>query len=118
MAATILNSPRAVEMTIYIVRAFVQLRDLLASNRQLAAKFAELERKVGSHDQIIVGILKAIRELMHPPVPKTRPIGLPLTSMSKDGRKRGQIYLSRGKPHARHATGRSDGKMVIDLDRK
>lgn len=75
MAATILNSPRAVEMTIYIVRAFVQLRDLLASNRQLAAKFAELERKVGSHDQIIVGILKAIRELMHPPVPKTRPIG-------------------------------------------
>lgn len=75
MAATILNSPRAVEMTIYVVRAFVQLRDLLASNRQLAAKFAELERKVASHDQTIVGILKAIRELMHAPVPKKRPIG-------------------------------------------
>jgi hypothetical protein len=50
-------------------------RDLLASNRQLAEKFAELERKVGSHDQIIVGILKAIREFMHAPVPKKRPIG-------------------------------------------
>lgn len=75
MAATILNSPRAIEMSIYVVRAFVQLRDLLASNRQLAEKFAELERKVSSHDQAIVGILKAIRELMHTPVPKKRPIG-------------------------------------------
>lgn len=75
MAATVLNSPRAVEMTIYVVRAFVQLRDLLASNRLLAEKFAELELKVASHDQAIVGILKAIRELMHPAVPKSRPIG-------------------------------------------
>jgi hypothetical protein len=75
MAATILNSPRAVEMSVYVVRAFVQLRNLLASNRLLAEKFAELERKVSSHDQTIVGILKAIRELMHPPVPKRRPIG-------------------------------------------
>ncbi len=75
MAATILNSPRAIEMSIYVVRAFVQLRDLLASNRQLAGKFAELERKVNSHDQAIVGILKAIRELMHTPAPKNRPIG-------------------------------------------
>lgn len=75
MAATILNSPRAVEMSVHIVRAFVQLRDPLASNRQLAEKFAELERKVSSHDQAIVGILKTIRELMHPPVPKKRPIG-------------------------------------------
>lgn len=75
MAATVLNSPRAVEMTIYVVRAFLQLRDLLASNHQLAEKFAQLERKVSSHDQAIVGILKAIRELMHPPVPKQRPIG-------------------------------------------
>ena len=62
MAATVLNSPRAVQMTILVVRAFVQLRELLASNRQLAEKFAELERKVCSHDQAIVGILKAIRE--------------------------------------------------------
>lgn len=75
MAAAILNSARAIEMSVYVVRAFVQLRDLLASNRQLAEKFAELERKVSSHDQAIVGILKAIRELMNPQDPKKRPIG-------------------------------------------
>lgn len=75
MAATVLNSPRAIKTSVYVVRAFVQLRDLLASNRQLAEKFAELERKVSSHDQAIVGILKAIRELMNPPEPKKRPIG-------------------------------------------
>lgn len=75
MAATVLNSPRAVEMTIHVVRAFVQLRDLLSSNRQLAIKFALLERKVSRHDRAIVDIVKAIRELMHPPVPKKRPIG-------------------------------------------
>jgi hypothetical protein len=75
MAAMILNSSRAVEMSVYVVRAFVHLRDLLASNRQLAEKFAELERKVSSHDQAIVGILKAIRELMNPPELKKRPIG-------------------------------------------
>ncbi|MFC4308515.1 hypothetical protein ACFPN2_05415, partial [Steroidobacter flavus] len=75
MAATILNSPRAVAMTIHIVRAFLQLRHLLSSNKQLAEKFAQLEKKVSTHDQAIVGILKAIRELMRLPEPKKRPIG-------------------------------------------
>jgi len=75
MAATILSSPRAVEMSVYVVRAFVQLRDLLASNQELAQKFAELEHKVSTHDQAILGILKAIRELMTPPETKRRPIG-------------------------------------------
>ena len=62
-------------MSIYVVRAFIQLREMLASNKELAQKFAELERKGSSHDQAIVGILKAIRELMNPPTPKKRPIG-------------------------------------------
>ncbi len=75
MAATVLNSPRAVEMTIYVVRAFVRFRNVLASNRRLAQKLAELERKVASHDKTIVGIVKAIRQFMHPPLPKKRPIG-------------------------------------------
>jgi hypothetical protein len=75
MAATVLNSPRAVEMSIYIVRAFVQLRTLLASNKELAQQLAKLERKVSSHDQAIVGILNTIRELMSPPNPIKRPIG-------------------------------------------
>jgi hypothetical protein len=79
MAATVLNSARAVEMSIYVVRAFVQLRELLASNKELAQQFKELDmrltRKLESHDQAIVQILKTIRELMHPPEPKRRSIG-------------------------------------------
>jgi hypothetical protein len=74
-AANILRSERAIEMSLYVVRAFVQLREILVSNKELAEKFAELERKVSTHDQAIVGILKAIRDLMNPPVPKSRPIG-------------------------------------------
>jgi hypothetical protein len=79
MAATILNSPRAVEMSVYVVRAFVQLRELLASNKELARRFAQLEtrldKKLTIHDEAIAAILSAIRQLMHPPVPKRRPIG-------------------------------------------
>jgi hypothetical protein len=80
MAATVLNSPRAIEMSIYVVRAFVRLRETIASNQELARQFDELERRVSrkleSHDQTITGILKAIRELMAPPAaPARRPIG-------------------------------------------
>ena len=79
MAATVLNSPRAVEMSAYVVRAFVHLRDLLSSNRELARRFAELEarldKKLTQHDQAIAAILSAIRQLMNPPQPKRRPIG-------------------------------------------
>jgi phage regulator Rha-like protein len=79
MAATILNTPRAVEMSVYVVRAFVQLRELLASNKELARRFAQLEtrldKKLTTHDEAIAAILSAIRQLMHPPVPKRRPIG-------------------------------------------
>lgn len=74
-AANVLNSPRAVTMGIHVVRAFVQLRDLLTSNKELAQKFAELERKLDTHDQAIAGILKAIHELMNPPPPRRRGIG-------------------------------------------
>jgi hypothetical protein len=75
MAATILNSPRAVEMSLYVVRAFVRLRELLASNTALARKLDELERKYQHHDEAITAILSAIRELTNPPPPKGRGIG-------------------------------------------
>jgi hypothetical protein len=79
MAATILNSPRAIEMSVYVVRAFVQLRELLSSNKELARRFAQLEtrldKKLTAHDEAIAAILSAIRQLMHPPAPKRRPIG-------------------------------------------
>lgn len=76
MAATILNSPRAIEMSVYVVRAFVHLREMIATNKELAAKFTDLERKLATHDQAIAEIITAIRQLMAPPEPKPkRPIG-------------------------------------------
>ena len=74
-AANVLRSPRAIEMSLYVVRAFVQLREMLTSNKELAQRLDELERKLATHDQAITGILKTIRELMNSPVPKKRPIG-------------------------------------------
>ena len=80
MAAMILNSPRAVETSVYVVRAFVKLRKLLASNRELARRFEQLEARVEklvAHDQALGVILSAIRKLMPPPPepPNNRPIG-------------------------------------------
>jgi len=70
MAATILNSPRAIEMSVYVVRAFVQLRELLASNTALARKLNELEGKLKNHDQAIAAILSVILELTNLPALK------------------------------------------------
>jgi hypothetical protein len=75
MLSSVLKSSRAITVNIEIMRAFVRMRELLASNKELAQQLAELERKVSTHDQAITGILKAIRELMHTPEPTRRPIG-------------------------------------------
>jgi hypothetical protein len=75
MAATTLNSSRAVEMSVHVVRAFVRLRGFFISNHAIAEKFDELERRVGSHEEAIAGILRALRELMTPPDSKRRGIG-------------------------------------------
>lgn len=79
MAATVLNSAQAVEMSIYVVRAFVQLRELLSSNKELAKRLdqleARIEKKLTSHDDAIAAMLSAIRNLMNPPAPKRRGIG-------------------------------------------
>lgn len=76
MAATILNSPRVTEVSVYVVRAFVALREMLAGNKELAAKFNELAHKIDSHDQAIAGLINAMRELMKPAEPKQKqPIG-------------------------------------------
>lgn len=78
-AANVLNSPRAVEMSIYVVRAFVQLRELLASNKDLARRLdqleARIEKKLATHDEAIGAMLSAIRELMAVPAHKGRGIG-------------------------------------------
>jgi ORF6N domain-containing protein len=75
MAAMVLQSPRAVEMSVHVVRAFVRLRELLATNKDLAQKLAELERRVESHDVHIQSLFEAIRRLMAPDPPKPRRIG-------------------------------------------
>ena len=75
MLSRILNSERAVKMNIAIMRAFVKLRETLDTNRQLARKFGELERRVGKHDEEIAAILEAIRQLIAPPEKPRREIG-------------------------------------------
>jgi len=80
MAASVLNSPRAIEVSVYVVRAFVQLREMLASHQELAQRLdeleARLEQKLDTHDKAIVGLLNTLRELMQPQEPpKNRPIG-------------------------------------------
>lgn len=86
MAATILNSPRAVEVSIYVVRAFVRLRELANSHGDLAKRLDELEQKTEalamSHDTFsrntrnqLKQVFDALRELMTPPEPPKRPIG-------------------------------------------
>jgi hypothetical protein len=75
MAASVLNSPKAVEMSIQVVRAFVRLRQILASNRQLAAKLNQLERKIAAHDTNLVALFQAVRSLMAVPGKPKRRIG-------------------------------------------
>jgi hypothetical protein len=67
MLASILNSERAVEMSVFVVRAFVQMREVLMGNRQLATKLAELEKRVGGHDEVIADLITAIRKLLEAP---------------------------------------------------
>jgi hypothetical protein len=75
MAASVLNSTRAIEMSVYVVRAFVQLRELLVDHKALADKLAELERRVTNHDNSLAEVMAAIRALMAQPNPPKRPIG-------------------------------------------
>jgi ORF6N domain len=75
MTATVLNSSRAIEMSIFVVRAFLRLRDLTASHRELAVKLAKLERKVTHHDEELKTIISALRKLIVPPIQQRRAIG-------------------------------------------
>jgi hypothetical protein len=86
MAATVLNSPRAVEVSVYVVRAFVRLREMAATHAELAQRLSELEDKTEAlamnHDTFsrntraqLKQVFDALRELMTPPDPPRRPIG-------------------------------------------
>jgi hypothetical protein len=71
-AANVLNSSRAAEMGVHVVRAFVRMREVLATHKELATKLAALERRIDTHDETIVDILAAIRQLMTPTEPKKK----------------------------------------------
>jgi phage regulator Rha-like protein len=83
MAASVLNSPRAVEMSIYVVRAFLRMRETLATHKALAAKLAELDQRLETHDHKIIEIIKAIRMLTAPPEKPVRQIGFHPDAVSK-----------------------------------
>ena len=88
MLSSVRKSKRAVKVNIAIVRAFVKLRGVLETNRELARKFAELEKRVGKHDERIDAILEAIRQLMAPPEKPRREIGFHVRGTARPYRTR------------------------------
>jgi hypothetical protein len=76
MLASVLNSDIAAQASVRVVRAFVRLREMVAANAQLAAKLEELEKRLDSHDEAIVDLFAALKQLLEPPEPpKRREIG-------------------------------------------
>jgi hypothetical protein len=76
MAASVLNSPRAVEVSVFIVRAFVKLRRMIAENKELSRRIVQIERHLAEHDNQIMELVQAIKQLLKPdPLPKKRRIG-------------------------------------------
>ena len=75
MLASVLNSPIAVQASIAVVRAFIRLREILATHKELARKLEELEKRIEGHDEEITALFDAIRELMEPPEKPGKRIG-------------------------------------------
>lgn len=76
MAASVLNSTRAVDVSVFIVRAFVKLRQAIIAHKELSHKIAQLERRLADHDQQIIALVQAIKQFVSPePLPKKRRIG-------------------------------------------
>jgi hypothetical protein len=82
MAASVLNSKRAVEMSIFVVRAFVRIREMLATNQKIVAKLKDLETRVVDHDADIQDIVAAIHEMMKPLAAPGRRIGFKVPAAS------------------------------------
>ncbi len=75
MLSAVLNSERAIQMNILVVRAFVKLREMLASHKDLAHKMIDLERQQRAHGQQLAAVHTMVRRLMEPPRSRKRPIG-------------------------------------------
>jgi phage regulator Rha-like protein len=81
MAATVLNSKRAIEMSIFVVRAFVEMRQAMAVNQQVVSKLSELEGRLDIHDAEIQDLVVAIHELIAPLPANNRRIGFETPSL-------------------------------------
>jgi ORF6N domain len=77
MAANVLNSPEAVRMSVFVVRAFVQMRDLLGSTKELAKQLAALEKKLtdrlDGHEAAVIEVLRRVMDILYPPPPPPEP---------------------------------------------
>ena len=83
MLSSVLNSERAIEVNIAIMRVFVRLREMMATHKELAFKLIELEERLEGHDEQIQNIFEAIQQLMTPPEPSLSPF--PLSWREREG---------------------------------
>lgn len=75
MLASVLNSAQAIELSVLVIQAFVQMRQFVQAHAEISERINELERRLGTHDQAIASLIKAIRQLASPPAKPSRPIG-------------------------------------------
>jgi len=76
MAASVLNTPQAIEVSVFIVRAFIKLRQMVAGQKELQRKISQIERRLTDHDERIIELVSAIKQFLKPdPPPKKRRIG-------------------------------------------
>jgi len=75
MVASVLNSPRAIEASIFVVRAFVKMREILSVHKEFARKLSQLERQVAGHGEDIEALIEAIKQLIEPSLKPKKQIG-------------------------------------------
>ena len=83
MLSSVLNSEKAIEVNIAIMRAFVQMRKFFETNKELAEKIEELERTVSSHDEDILLIFETIKQLMHKKNQPMEPVGFKIPQVNQ-----------------------------------
>ena len=88
MAANVLNSARAIKMSIFVVRGFVRMREMFAANQQLLSKLSELEQRLESHDAEIQDLFDTIRQLTAPLPAKHSRLGFELPPAAIKGRRK------------------------------
>jgi len=84
MAATVLSSPRAVQMSLFVVRAFIQMREALLTHATVIKRLAEIDKKLVTHDVILRDVYEKLRPLLNPPVTPRKEMGFHI-SLKKPG---------------------------------